>query len=746
MRILLTFTAAFALAAVTVLLTSFNSIWSILIGVAALFLGISLLFCKRGVRLAILALGGAVGIFWCIGYQTLIMAPGLSLCDQTFIVSGRAVDYSTETAYGIRVRAKITVQDITKTAEVWLSSQEALKPGDMFTVEAELTDARQNDSYYYWSDGVYLLAYGTKEPVIQHTAHVPFRYFPRYIAHRLELALSECVPADAQGYAVALTTGNRSGLSNLEKEHLKTSGIYHVLALSGMHLTTLLGAVFLLVRQRRRRALVGIPLAVLFTVITGANPAMVRACVMQCLILLAPVFQREEDAPTSLGAAALLLILQNPCCILNWGAQLSFTSMAGIIFLSGKCYRRLRGDRRAWKKRPKWIRNLWFAVSASISTTLSATVVSLPLLMLYYGMFSLVSPLTNLLTGWVIAWCFRLSLLTGLTGIVLPGLGRGLGWLLAWGIRYVSAAAGILSRIPFAALYTNSVYVVVWVIACYCILLLLICTPKRQRRFPESICCIILTFSVCITMTLLENIGFIFTVLDVGQGQCLLARVNDQTVMIDCGGSRGEAVGDTAASYLDSLGEQRVDLLILTHYDTDHVCGVSELLKRVHVEQILMPDYLPDSSARQEIERMAAASGTQISLVRTNMIARAGSCCISIFADNIDESVDNGGLVVLLENNQTEILITGDMDAAGERKLLRNHDIPDIDILVAGHHGAKYSTSETMLSEVMPEIVVISVGRNRYGHPAEETIERIASVGAAVYRTDLHGTLRLKGA
>ena len=310
----------------------------------------------------------------------------------------------------------------------------------------------------------------------------------------------------------------------------------------------------------------------------------------------------------------------------------------------------------------------------------------------------------------------------------------------------MSAAASILSRIPFAALYTNSVYVVVWVIACYCILLLLICTPKRQRQFTESIFCIILTLSVCIIMTLLENVGFIFTVLDVGQGQCLLARVNDQTVMIDCGGSQGEAVGDTAASYLDSLGEQRVDLLILTHYDTDHVCGVSELLKRVHVEQILMPDYLPDSSARQEIERMAAASGTQISLVRTNMIARAGSCCISIFADNIDESVDNGGLAVLLENNQTEILITGDMDAAGEQKLLRNHDIPDIDILVAGHHGSKYSTSETMLSEVMPEIVVISVGRNRYGHPAEETIERIASVGAAVYRTDLHGTLRLKGA
>lgn len=746
MRILLTFSAAFVVAAVTVLLAPWKMAYVAIFGILFFGLSVILLICKRGLRVAVIALGSAVGLFWCLGYQTFIINPGLSLSGQTVVISGTAADYSDETAYGIRVRAKITGMDVNTTAMVWLPTHDALMPGDTFIAETELSDARQDGSYYNWSDGVYLLAYGTEEPEIQHQTHIPVRYFPRYIAHCLEQALINCVPVDVSGYAVALTTGNRSGLSSLEREHLKTAGIYHALALSGMHLTTLLGTVFLVVCHRRRRALIGIPLSILFTVITGANSSMVRACVMQCLVLLAPIVQREEDAPTSLGAAALLLMMQNPCCILGWGTQLSFTSMAGIILLSEKLCQLMRGNRRAWKKRPKVIRKSWYAISASLSTTLSATALSLPLLMLHYGMFSIVSPLSNLLTGWVITWCFRMSLLTGLVGLFLPVLGRGLGWTLAWGIRYVSGAAGLLSRIPFAALYTNSIYVVIWVVGCYGILLLLIWMPKKQRRFMESTCCLILTFSVCIIMTLLENIGFAFTVLDVGQGQCLLARVNGQTVMIDCGGSGDEAVGDAAASYLNSLGEQRVDLLILTHYDSDHVGGVPELLKRVHVEQILMPDYQPESNTRQEIEQAALVSNTQIDMVQTSLTAEVGSCHLSIYAANAAESENNCSLAVLLKDGQTEILVTGDMDAAGERQLLRNHNLPDIDILVAGHHGSKYSTSESFLSEVQPEIVVISVGKNSYGHPAEETIERITASGAVIYRTDLHGTLRLKGA
>lgn len=734
---------AFATTAVLALLVLSDRI-AVAIGIFSVLLAVILLLSKRQKRLTIIAMGAAFGLFWCVVYQMIFLAPVISCYGQTTEISGVATDYSTESANGIRVSADIEALGINANAMVWLNTKEELTPGDTFTVEAKLTDSRQDGSYFYWSDGVYLLAYGTAEPQIQQKNRIFLRYLPRYIAHQLEESLKNCVSADVQGYAVALTTGNRNGLSSLEKSNLKTSGIYHALALSGMHLTTLLGILFLLVYQKWRRALIGIPLSIVFTIITGATPSMVRACVMQCLVLLAPVFNREEDAPTSLGAAALLLIMQNPCCILGWGTQLSFASMTGIILLSEKLQRTMLGDRRKRKKWTRRTRKCVFAITGSLSATVSATALSLPLMMLHFGMFSLIAPLTNLLTGAAIAWAFRLSLLTGILGTFLPGLGRGVGWILAWCIRYVSGIAGMLSKVPFAALYTSSAYVIIWIVACYSILLLLVRTPKGQRRFFQAICCGILILSVCIVLSLAENIGFVFTVLDVGQGQCLLARMNDQTVMIDCGGSGNERVGDMAASYLDSLGEQRVDLLLLTHYDTDHVGGVPELLQRMQVAQILMPEY--PSDARREIEFAAAASGTKISYVQRELRAEAGGCRLAVYETDTLGPDNNESLSVFLKFGQTEILVTGDMDAAGERQLLREHPLPDIDVLVAGHHGSKYSTSQTLLSELLPEIVVISVGKNNYGHPAEETLSRISDIGAVIYRTDLHGTIRLKGA
>ena len=106
---------------------------------------------------------------------------------------------------------------------------------------------------------------------------------------------------------------------------------------------------------------------------------------------------------------------------------------------------------------------------------------------------------------------------------------------------------------------------------------------------------------------------------------------------------------------------------------------------------------------------------------------------------------DNLGLSVLCDVGEIQILVTGDIDKGEEHLLLKAYDIPDVDILIAGHHGSKYSTSEELLATVKPEIVIISVGKNSYGHPADETLKRITQCGAVIYRTDLYGTVKLKG-
>lgn len=723
MRILLRFSGAFAAACMLAL--CLTGPW-LGIGLGLTAAAALLLFRRR--PLGILALGLGLGLLWTLGYRQVAERPVAALEGGVLEIFGTATDYSTPTAYGVRVPAVISDGDSSVRAMVWLDTEEELSPGDGFTVSAALQEA----SSYYRSQGILLLAYGRGTPELSRAEAVPLRYLPRRIAHRLEQSLEACVPEDAVGYAVALVTGNRTGLTNLQREQLKAAGIYHMLALSGLHMTVLVGIVACLLRRKRHRAMVGIPLCVAFAVVTGASPSVVRAAVMQCMVLAAPLLGREEDTPTSLGVAALGMAVHDPFCLLNWGLQLSFASMAGLLLLSDRIYGAL--DRRLGKGRP-----LSRAVLASLSSVLGATACSAPLLMAYYGSLSLASPLTNLLTGWMVAWCFRGSLLTALVGLVLPTAGTGLGWLLAWGIRYIQAVAAILSRVP--VLSAGSIYGNGWVCLVYVLAAVTVLSPKGKRRVLIPACCAASALGVCLLLTALPVSGLELTALDVGQGQCLIFTCGSQTAVVDCGGSYGDGCGDLAAEAL--AGRGRVDVLLVTHYDSDHIGGVEELLQRVPVSLLLLPDM--EQESRQALVASAQAAGTEVLLVDRRMSLSLGSGEITVFPP-VDPLGGNGGLSLLARSGEFRVLVTGDMDTEQEALLLRQQTLPEVDILVAGHHGAASGTSQALLDATAPKAVVISVGENNYGQPAQATLERIMAAGAAIYRTDQYGTVRLKGA
>ena len=741
MRVLLHFACGFATA--VLLAICLLPIQPALV-LAVFSLILSVFLCIRRNRIGVSLFGVAIGLVWTLGYQFIVLKPTMSFVDQTLEITGTVTDYSVKTTYGIRVPADISNGREAVKAMVWLYSDEMLKPGDKFSVLANIQNSAEDGNNYYRADGIYLLAFGKGKPKINRTDRVPFRYFPRQIAHSLELSLQNCVSEDVLGYAVALTTGNREYLTNLERESLKVSGIYHALSLSGMHMTVLVGSLSLLIRKKTWKAFVGIPVSIAFTIITGASASIVRAAVMQCLVLIAPLFRREADAPTSIGAAALFLMLQNPFCILGWGMQLSFASMAGILLLSDRIYRYLNGLKQG-KKRKTILTPLRHSILSSLSATGAATAFATPLLMAYFGMISLVAPLTNLLTGWMITWCFRGSLLTALVGMLSEQIGTVLGWCLGWCIRYVQMVAYYLSKLPFASLGTDSVYGFGWVILVYAVMLVTMMIPRERRRLVIPGCCITGGLVICLIFTMLQNQALTLTVLDVGQGQCLILSNGNQTVLVDCGGSLGEASGDLAAEELMKVGENHVDALILTHYDSDHSAGVIELLSRISVSTIILPNIEPKNENRQDIETFANNHDVGIYYVATEAQISFADGSICVFPPVGPQDEDNLGLSVLCDVGEIQILVTGDIDKGEEHLLLKAYDIPDVDILIAGHHGSKYSTSEELLATVKPEIVIISVGKNSYGHPADETLKRITQCGAVIYRTDLYGTVKLKG-
>jgi len=121
-----------------------------------------------------------------------------------------------------------------------------------------------------------------------------------------------------------------------------------------------------------------------------------------------------------------------------------------------------------------------------------------------------------------------------------------------------------------------------------------------------------------------------------------------------------------------------------------------------------------------------------------------GSTELSVFGPVVPDSGNESSLAVLFRHENCDILITGDRSDFGEHMLLKTADIPELDVLVVGHHGSKHATCEELLAVTKPKIAVISVGENHYGHPTQEVLDLLAAIGCTVYRTDLHGNIVLR--
>ena len=224
------------------------------------------------------------------------------------------------------------------------------------------------------------------------------------------------------------------------------------------------------------------------------------------------------------------------------------------------------------------------------------------------------------------------------------------------------------------------------------------------------------------------------TVLDVGQGQCIILQSKDSCFVVDCGGDYSSGAADLAAQTLRSCGIQQIDGLILTHFDADHSGGAEFLLAQMDVVQIYAPD--EDRSDVNYVYRK----------VRKEMVLDCGDATISVLPGEKGKTGNESSLCILFQAKNCDILITGDRNSSGERYLIDHYDIPKLEVLVAGHHGSDSSTSLYLLQKTRHAAVVISVGENnRYMHPSEDVLRRLERFDSIVWRTDEDGTIIIRG-
>lgn len=711
----------------------------------------------RNRRRALLCCAGmAVGFLWTWGYGMLVLEPARQLDDKTVVLTGFVLDYPQERDYNGSVLLRTRLEDGGSVDTLLYIKKDylELKPGDRVTTIAHCTLATHTKNgeeiTYYTAKGIFLTAKAYGELTWERPERIPLSCVPAYLNRALKESIDRAFTSDAAALVKAVVTGNRDNLSDAFTSSLQRTGLAHTVAVSGMHLAYLAGFLAaLLGHGSRRTAVVSIPLIVLFALVAGGTPSVVRAAVMIIMLQIAPLLGRERDGLTSLAFALLLLLLQNPFACANVGLQMSFGAVAGILLFSEGIQMFMLKPFHLEQPRKCLARWLWnrfvrFVVSV-VAATIGASVFTTPLTAIYFGRVSLIAPLANLVALWAVSAVFVSGIVIGLTGMILPVLARWMAYPVIWIIRYLYWVIYGLGRFSFASIPMDTIYYQLWLLFLYGMLVLAFLIPGRKRMrvwLPP----IVVTLAVAILCTNLTfHTGAVsIRILDVGQGQSVLIRCGTQLALVDCGGNNYENAGDIAADQIQSAGVSQIDLLVVSHYHTDHANGIPELFRRITVKEVALPDVEADSELRREILDLAKKQGTLVHFVREDTTISFGEESVFTIYPPIGEGKDTNelGLTVLCTAGDYDVLLTGDMSATEEKSLVQRYVLPDVELMVAGHHGSKYSNSELLLEAVRPDVVVFSVSANNtYGHPTPETMERFRAVGAELYRTDLNGTV-----
>lgn len=692
-------------------------------------------------RPAVMLLGCILGLGLFYGFHRLYLLPAQSMDGIIVQTAVTAVDYSYETDYGVAVDGEFLLDGQTYKVRVYVNQPGQIRPGDTITGSFKLrytAPGGMRDPTYHAGDRIFFLGYERGKADVTAATEGENGHFAARLRRNICALLDTVFPADAAPFARSLLLGDYYDLDYETDTALKVSGIRHIIAVSGLHVAILYAMLRALTLNRRwLTAAVGIPVLFLFAAVAGFTPSVTRACIMVALMLLAQLFNREYDSATALSFAALVMLIVNPLVITSISFQMSVACVAGILLFNDKMNAWMKEKLNAPKGKSLKARIYrWFISSVSIS--LSAISLTTPMSAYYFGTVSLVGVLTNLVTLWAVSLAFYGIVAACVLSLISIKFASHLAFLTAIPMRYVVWMAKLLSSFPLAAVYTRSIYIVLWLIFVYILLALFLLS--RNRRPVVLLCCAVVGLCVSLLASWTEHTlpDAHFTALDVGQGQSLILHHGGKTFLIDCGGSNDEISANTAADTLLSRGITHLDGIILTHGDRDHSGGIPYLLTRIDADFLM----LPATTEPELTEKLVLNWEGNVIPVEKDLLLSLDDGKITVFGPTFGSESNENSLCILFESENCAILVTGDRNQTGELLLLRDAALPDVDLLVAGHHGSKNSTSQALLNTVRPETVFISVGENNaYGHPAKALLDRLTDFGCEIWRTDLHGTI-----
>lgn len=668
-------------------------------------------------------------------------------------------------------------------------SEKSFKCGNKITIKGKFIEPNGQRNYggfnykeYLKTKGIYGLIDVEKVNKVESNKNNDISNFFNNISLNLRNTIDNMLEKEQASILKGLILGDTSNIEENVYEKFQISNMSHILAVSGMHISYIILGINIILKNKvgkRKTKYVIIMLLIFYMLICGISPSMVRATIMGIIVTMSGLLYRKSDIWTSISLSLLIILIYNPFLIQNIGLQLSYLGTIGIILLYKNVFEilksiKLKNNKHQFNKKRIIVIS---KIKEILSVTFSVQIIILPIVLYQFNFLGIYFILTSLITSIIVEPIVFLGIISIILYIIINPVGKIFCLLLQILIDLLIKISD-LSNLPYAKIYIPTPKI--WIIVLYYLIIFLsnyiysiyhkrninltqrrfrnlielLKYKKRNSRLNYKIFIVFIIISIALYKLTPNNLEIYFV--DVGQGDCTFIRTpTNRTILIDGGGSRSKEfdVGKkTLLPYILDRGYTKIDYVIISHYDQDHVGGILTIINELKVKNIIIGKQFEDSENYKKFIEIVQLKKINVKVIeRGERINIENDLCLDILWPDsknkiTENALNNNSLVFKLIYKNFSIMFTGDIEKIAEEKILEKIDnnLLKSDILKVAHHGSKTSSIQEFIEKVKPKIILIGVGENNmFGHPNKEVLERLKKMSTKIYRTDQNGEITI---
>lgn len=627
-------------------------------------------------------------------------------------------------------------------------NKKLLEYGDLIEIKGEYSAPEVARNYKGFDYSQYLKTlniYGTikveESKIINKNQLSPILISINNIKEKMIDNANRNMPKRTANLLLGILIGERDNIQEDIIESFRTANLSHILAVSGAHTSYIILGITYLISKSKTPKRIGYIITIInlliFIIITGAGYSVVRACIMAIVVIGAKICYRKENFFTSICISLIIILIQNPFAINDIGLKLSFMGTAGIVIFN------------------KSITNFFIKlkikqkIAEALSVTFSAQLMIMPITILNFNTISLTFFISNILASPLLGIIIIFGFISIFISSILNPISKILFLILHIFLELLILVSKVTEKIPGSSILVktpNILFAIVYYILILFFNYFFVIKQNPTRRFHKKIIKIITIKNiknafkviavVFLIMLLLTRIVRIINptlkiyFIDVGQGDStLIVTPKNKKILID----GGEGKTNVLFQYLLDRRINKIDYIIISHFDSDHCNGLIEIIEKMRVENIVMSKQSKESEEYKKILEIIKQKNIKVSSVKAEdkiIIEKNLYTKILNPAEKFEfQDLNNNAIVAKLVYKNFSMLFTGDIEKAEENLAKKYKNELKSTILKVAHHGSKTSTSEEFLKYVEPQIALIGVGENnKFGHPNQITIEKLKNI------------------